>query len=50
MGQTCDVCGGPIPEDYSKFDPKAPVYGPDVGDVHHLDCDNAVFDEVYCEL
>lgn len=47
---TCDVCGDPIPEEYDKFDPAAPVYGPGADDVCHLNCEDARFEEVYCEV
>lgn len=47
---TCDVCGDPIPEEYDKHDPEAPVYGPEAGDVHHLGCEDGVFDEVFAEV
>jgi len=50
MGDTCDICGDPIPEEYSKFDPEAPVYGPEKGDVCHLKCEDERYDEVYCEI
>ena len=47
---TCRVCGDPIPDDYGKFDDAAPVYGPGAGDVHHLGCEDALFEEVYCSV
>lgn len=43
--ETCFVCGEPIPDEYSKFDPKAPVYTDD--GVYHLDCEDEVFEEVF---
>ena len=46
----CSVCGDPIPEEYGKHDPKAPVYDDDAGEVYHLGCESEVFEEVYCEL
>lgn len=48
--KTCDVCGGPIPDDYTKFDKHAPVYGPESGDVSHLDCNDEKFEKVYCSV
>jgi hypothetical protein len=49
MSETCRVCGEPIPEEYDKWDSNAPVYGPERGEVRHLDCEDA-FEEIYCEL
>lgn len=50
MTDKCRVCGEPIPDEYGKFDPKAPVYGPEAGDVHHLGCEDDLFDEVYSSV
>jgi hypothetical protein len=50
MPETCDVCGGDIPDDYDKFDDEAPVYGPEAGDVHHLGCQDELFENVCCEV
>ena len=47
---TCDECGHPIPDEYDKHDPKAPVYGPGRGEVRHHDCSDELFEEVYCEV
>lgn len=46
--EECVVCGEGFPEDYGKFDPKAPVYADDY--VYHLECEDEVFDEVYAEV
>lgn len=48
--ETCDVCGENIPDEYDKWDEKAPVYGPETQDVHHLGCQDDVFEEVYEEV
>jgi len=48
MGDTCFVCGEPIPDEYGKFDDNAPVYT-DNGQYHRR-CEDAVFAEVYTEL
>lgn len=48
MSRNCEVCDEPIPEDYGKHDPKAPVYAD--GYVYHLGCEGDVFDEVYAEV
>lgn len=48
--ETCRVCGGETPDEYDKHDEKAPVYGPEAGQVHHLGCEDALFEEVYAEV
>lgn len=50
MTDNCRVCGDPIPDEYGKHDPKAPVYGPEQGQVHHLGCEEDLFEEVYAEV
>jgi hypothetical protein len=42
MNQTCKVCNGEIPEQYSKWDDKAPVYAD--GYVYHKGCENELFE------
>lgn len=45
MTETCSVCDEAIPDDYGKFDPRAPVYADEF--VYHLGCEEDVFTEVY---
>lgn len=47
MSEECFVCGGSIPEQYDKYDPKAPVYAP--CGVYHLGCEDEVIPIVYAE-
>jgi hypothetical protein len=49
-GHVCHVCGEEIPDEYDKFDSKAPVWDELIGTVHHLDCEHAVFEEVRAEV
>lgn len=46
----CRVCDGSIPDEYGKFDPDAPVYGPKEGQVCHKQCEDELFEEVRCSL
>lgn len=46
--EECEVCGDPIPNEYGKHDPKAPVYADDY--VYHLGCEDEVYEEVYAEV
>lgn len=46
--EICVVCEDPIPEEYGKYDPKAPVYAD--GYVYHLGCEDGVFDEIHQEI
>lgn len=48
MSENCIVCGDPIPNEYDKYDDKAPVYADNY--VYHLGCESGVFDEVYAEI
>lgn len=43
----CTVCGEPFPEDYRKYDPKAPVYADNYA--YHLGCESEVFESVNTE-
>ena len=44
----CDVCDGTIPDEYTKWDPQAPVYTDD--GVYHLGCEDDVFAEVFSSV
>lgn len=48
MSESCAACGGPIPDDYGKWDPKAPVYADEF--VVHLECEQDVFETIYAEV
>lgn len=39
---TCFVCDDEIPYEYSKWDPKAPVYADDY--VYHKGCEDEIFE------
>jgi hypothetical protein len=46
--ETCKVCDETFPDEYDKFDPRAPVYADDY--VYHLECEGDIYDEVYAEV
>jgi len=48
MYDKCKVCGGPFPDEYDKYSPKAPVFTD--GYAYHLDCEGGVLEEVYAEV
>jgi hypothetical protein len=45
----CSVCGEPFRAETDKHDPESPVFE-DEGTVYHLSCEDAVFEEVHCEV
>lgn len=47
---TCRVCGEGFPDQYTKHNSRAPVYGPEPGQAHHKECEEELFEEVYCEV
>lgn len=45
---TCKVCGEEFPDDYGKFDSRAPVFADEF--VYHRECEAEVIKQVYAEV
>jgi len=46
--ETCKVCGEAFPDEYGKFDPRAPVFADEF--VYHRECEVEVIEKVYAEV